>query len=218
MSRILAFTGQQVARLTGLSQRVLRYWEETGVYTASYVDPRPRVPYRRIYSFRAVVSLRTLALLRQRHKVNLDDLRRAAAFLRETYPDHPDPWAELRFGILRGHVVFRDPQTGDWLTATPPGQAILPIDVEEIARDTEREAVGLTQRRCEDVGQVVRHRYVLGNAWRLAGTRIPTSAIWNFHEAGADATAIRRAYPDLTDADVAAAIEHESRLRGRCAA
>lgn len=218
MTRILAFTGHQVSRLTGLSDRVLRYWEETGVYAASYVDDRPRVPYRRIYSFRDVVSLRTLAMLRKHHRVKLDDLRQTGSFLRETYPDRSDPWAELRFGVLNGRVVFRNPETNDWLTATPPGQAVLPIDVEEIARATEREAVSFTQRRPEDVGQVVRQRYVLGNAWRLAGTRIPTSAIWHFHEDGADTAAILRAYPDLTDTDVAAAIDHERRVRGLIAA
>ncbi len=218
MSRILAFTGQQVGRLTGLSPRVLRYWEETGVYRASYIDDRPRVPFRRIYSFRDVVSLRTLALLRREHRVRLDDLRRTGAYLRETYPDHPDPWAELRFGVLNRRVIFRDPESGAWLTVTPPGQTVLPIDVAAIARATEREAARFTERRPEDIGAIVRHRYVLGNASRLAGTRIPTSAVWHFHEDGADAAAIRRAYPDLTVEDIAAAIAHEGRRRGLTAA
>lgn len=218
MTRILAFTGQQVGRLTGLSQRVLLYWERTGVYTASYVDDRPRVPYRRIYTFRDVVSLRTLALLRRQHGIKLDDLRRTGSFLRDAYPDRADPWAELRFGVLNRRVVFRNPETGEWLTATPPGQAILPIDVEQIARATEREAASFTERRPEDVGIVVRHRYVLGNAWRLAGTRIPTSAVWNFHEDGADVSTIQRAYPDLGEADIVAAIAHERQSRGLSAA
>jgi uncharacterized protein (DUF433 family) len=218
MSSVLAFTSQQVERLTGLSRRMLRYWEETGVYTASYVDDRPRVPYRRIYSFRDVVSLRTLALLRKCYQVRLDDLRRAGMFLRETYPDHPEPWSELRFGVLNRHVVFRDPETGEWLTATSPGQAILPINVEEIARATQREAASFTKRRPEDAGMIVRHRYVLGNEWRLAGTRIPTAAVWRFHEDGADTAVIQQAYPDLTATDIVAAIEHERSLRGRRAA
>ena len=218
MPRILAFTGQQVVRLTGLSPRVLRYWEETGVYAASFVDDRPRVPYRRIYSFRDVVCLRTLALLRKRYGVKLDDLRRAGRFLRETYPDHPDPWAELSFGVLSGRVVFRSPDTGRWLVAEPSGQAVLPINVEQIARDAERDAAAFTARRKEDEGRVVRHRHVLGNAWRLAGTRIPTSAVWHFHEDGASTDVIRRAYPDLTEADVQAAIAHERQRRGAAAA
>jgi len=218
MTRISAFTGQQVGRLTGLSQRMLRYWEQTGVYAASYVDQRPRVPYRRIYSFRDLVSLRTLALLRQEHRVKLDDLRRAGTFLRETYPDLADPWAELRIGVLNGRVIFRNSETGQWRTAAPSGQTVLPIDVEAIARATEQDTAAFTERRPEEIGQIVRHRYVLGNAWHLAGTRIPTSAVWHFHEDGADAAAIRRAYPDLTESDILAAIDHERCLHGLIAA
>lgn len=218
MSRIEAFTTDQVSRLTGLSPRVLRYWEETLVFAASYIDERPRVPYRRIYSFRDVVSLRTLALLRQDYGVKLDQLRRSARFLRETYPDVSDPWSELRYGVLNHHVVFRDPRTGDWQTAAPPGQTILPIDVAQIARHTERDAAAFISRQPADMGQIVRHRYVLRNAWRIAGTRIPTSAIWHFHEDGADTNEIRRAYPDLTEADVAAALAHERGCRGLSAA
>jgi uncharacterized protein (DUF433 family) len=213
MPRILAFTGQQVTRLTGLSQRVLRYWEQTGVYWASYIDDRPRVPFRRIYSFRDVVSLRTLAMLRKEHRVKLDDLRQAGAFLRETYPERSDPWAELRFGVVNRRVVFRDPTTGLWRTPMWAGQTVLPIDVEGIARATEQEAARFAARRPVDIGKIVRNRYVLGNAWHLAGTRIPTQAIWHFHEDGADIGAIRRAYPDLTDADIEAAIDHERRFR-----
>jgi uncharacterized protein (DUF433 family) len=49
------------------------------------------------------------------------------------------------------------------------------------------------------------------NAWVVAGTRIPTEAIWNFHAAGYDAEAIIREYPRLTPDDVRAAIDFESR-------
>jgi DNA-binding transcriptional MerR regulator/uncharacterized protein (DUF433 family) len=207
VSQISAFTGQQVTRLTGLSQRVLRYWEETDVFRASYVDPRPRVPYRRIYTFRDVVSLRTLAELRRRYDVKLDDLRRTGRYLRDRYEA---PWSELRFGITSGgRVVFWDKTANTWVTGHPPGQTVIPFDIEEVARTTEREASRLRERHPGDIGKVVRHRHVMSNAWRLAGTRIPTSAVWHFHEDGFDAVAIICAYPDLTEADVAAAIAHE---------
>lgn len=218
MTRILAFTGKQVSRLTGLSQRTLRYWEDTGVYAASYIDPRPRTPYRRIYNFRDLVSLRALAVLRKRHRARLDDLRRTGAFLRETYPDHSEPWAALRFGVVAGRVVFQDPETSMWQTPRQPGQLVMLIDVAEIALQTEKDAAVFTERRPEDIGAVVRHRYVIGNAWRVAGTRIPTSAVWNLHEDGDDTAAIQRAYPDLNKADIEAAIGHERQLRGLCAA
>ena len=51
------------------------------------------------------------------------------------------------------------------------------------------------------------------NAWVVAGTRIPTDAIWNFHRAGYDATAIIKEYPRLKAEDVRAAIEFEDKQR-----
>jgi DNA-binding transcriptional MerR regulator len=210
MAPILAFTGQQVERLTGLSQRTLRYWEETGVYRASYVDEHPHRPYRRIYSFGDLVGLRTLAILRRTHRVELDELRKAGNWLSRY---HEAPWSAMRFGVVNRHVVFTHPETGELVAGKPLGQTLIPIDVAAIASATEAEAAKLTQRRPEDIGQITRHRYVLHNAWVVAGTRIPTSAIWNFHVAGHDTGRILEAYPRLTVADVEAALAHEQELR-----
>jgi uncharacterized protein (DUF433 family) len=44
----------------------------------------------------------------------------------------------------------------------------------------------------------------------LAGTRIPTQAIWNFYRAGYKMLAILKEYPRLTAKDVQAAIEFEA--------
>jgi DNA-binding transcriptional MerR regulator len=213
MSPLLAFTGLQVQRLTDLSPRVLRYWEETGVFKASYVDERPRRPYRRIYTFRDLVSLRTLALLRKR--VPLDELRRLGEYLSAHYEA---PWAELRFGVAGRRIVFPDPVTGEWVVARPRGQTVIPIMIEEIARTTAAETATLRDRRPEQIGKLARHRHVAHNSWVIDGTRIPTSAVWHFHEAGYDTNGIIREYPDLTAADVEAALAHERRARGLIAA
>lgn len=212
---IQAFTVRQVQRLTGLTERMLRYWEETGVYAASFIDDRPHVPYRRIYNFRDLVGLRTLELLRNKHKVKLDDLRQTGAFLRQ-YSDHP--WSEITFGVMGRRVVFRFPGAKEWMTAIPAGQTVLSINVEEIAKGAERDAANLGKRSVEDVGRVVRHRHVLGNAWRLAGTRIPTSSVWNLTEAGYDLDAVIDAYPDLRPKDIEAALAHERQTRAKPAA
>jgi DNA-binding transcriptional MerR regulator len=215
MSALLAFTTDHVQRLTGLSPRVLRYWEQTGVFRASYVGDHAGRPYRRLYTFRDVVSLRTLVLLRRQHRVDLDELRKVGRFLAE----HADvPWAALRFRLAGRHVVFDDPEAGVPVTSKPLRQSVIPIELAEIARETEADAVRLRERLPEDVGRVTRHRYVNHNAWVIAGTRIPTSAIWTFHEAGYSTDAIIREYPQLRPCDVAAAIDHEHRLRVRLAA
>lgn len=215
MPPLLAFTSDHVQRLTGLSGRVLRYWEETGVFRATYTDNQPRRPYRRLYTFRDVVSLRTLAILRRHHRVDLDELRRVGDFLGR----HRDaPWASLNFRLAGRHVVFDDPEAGVPVAGQPLRQAVIPFDLEEIARSTEAEAARLRDRLPEDFGKISRHRYVNHNAWVLAGTRIPTSAIWNLHEDGYDVDAIIREYPQLRPIDVAAAIGHERGLRAKPAA
>jgi uncharacterized protein (DUF433 family) len=215
MAPLLAFTTEHVHRLTGLSPRVLRYWEETGVFRATYVDEQPRRPYRRLYTFRDVVSLRTLAVLRREHRVGLDELRKVGAFLAR----HKDaPWASLRFRVAGRHVVFDDPETGIPVAGKPLRQAVIPVDLAEIARETEVDAAQLRERLPEDFGRVTRHRHINHNAWVIAGTRIPTSAILDFHESGFSVEEILREYPELRPVDVEAAMAHEHRLRERLAA
>jgi uncharacterized protein (DUF433 family) len=63
------------------------------------------------------------------------------------------------------------------------------------------------------VGQIVRNRHVVHNAWSVAGTRIPTEAIWNFHQAGYSAKTIIREYPRLKAKDVVAAIKFEAKRK-----
>ncbi len=211
----LAYTTEHVSRLTGLSPRVLRYWEEAGVFRASYVDERPRHPYRRLYTFRDVVSLRTLAKLRREHDVALDELRKVGQFL----AGHVDaPWSSLRFRLAGRHVVFEDPESGVPIVGRPLRQAVLVFSLEEIARETEKDAARLRERQPLDFGRVSRHRFVNHNSWVVSGTRIPTSAIWNFHEDGYSSEDIIAEYPQLRPEDIAAAIAHEEQLRKTSAA
>jgi uncharacterized protein (DUF433 family) len=53
----------------------------------------------------------------------------------------------------------------------------------------------------------------MNNAPAIAGTRIMTSAIWNFHEAGYDADAIIEEYPRIKAADIRAALAFEAQRR-----
>jgi uncharacterized protein (DUF433 family) len=56
----------------------------------------------------------------------------------------------------------------------------------------------------------------MSNAWVIAGTRIPTSAVFSFSSDGYSETEIIRQYPTLTPEDVRAAIQFErSREQGR---
>ncbi|MDI3339450.1 MAG: DUF433 domain-containing protein [Sphaerobacter sp.] len=197
--------------MSGLSARRIRYWAETGFFQPSYRDRAGRA-YGRIYSFRDVVGLRTLALLRNEHRVSLQSLREVGKWLSDHYEA---PWAELRFFVAGREVYFHDPRTGTHRSGRRPEQAVIAIDLRQVAAATEAEAERLRARTTEEIGRIVQHRYLSHNAPVIAGTRIRTEAIWHFHEAGYDTCAILREYPRLTERDVIAAIDFERRRRAR---
>ena len=210
MEETFAFSIDRVSRLTGLTVRQLRYWDKTNVFVPEYANGDRRQAYSRVYSFRDVVGLRTLAQLRQR--VPLQELRHIGRWLKERYDA---PWSSLRF-YLRGRRVFFTPPGGEHPVATrPPGQmAFATIEMQAIAQDTRKAIERLRTRGPDEIGQISRHRHVMSNAPVLAGTRTPTSVIWDFHAAGYGTDEILRQYPHLTSADVDAAIAaEEGRLK-----
>jgi DNA-binding transcriptional MerR regulator len=209
---IVAFTAEQVSRLTGLSDRQLRYWDDTGFFKPSLSDERHR-PYGRIYSFRDVVGLRTIALMRNKHGVPLQELRKLGAWLAEHYDQ---PWATLRFYLSGRAVYFDDPATQTRRTGRSPEQTSI-IEMLDVAEVTAKMTEGLRRRDPDEIGQVSRHRYVSHNQPVISGTRIRTEAIWNFHQAGYGTAAILKQYPRLTPDDIAAAIDFECRRRQRVA-
>ena len=214
MAEIVAFAADHVRRLTGLSLRQIRYWDDTGFFSPTLVDGHRKRAFGRIYSFRDVVGLRTIAILRKQYRIPLQELRRVGEWLRA---HHDAPWSSLRFAIAGRKVVFFHPVTG---TATEPrgeGQKVLNIALEPIAHEMREAAERLRQRQSSQIGQIVRNRYVVHNAWTLAGTRISTQAIWNFHEAGYSIDAILAEYPRLTTQDVVSAIEFEQKRQRKAA-
>jgi uncharacterized protein (DUF433 family) len=210
VAELIAFTTEHVCRLTGLSTRQVWYWNKTEFFSPALVDGYRSRAFSRIYSFRDVVGLRTIAILRKEHRTPLQELRRVGQWLKEEYET---PWSSLRFGLGGRKVIFFDPTTG---VATEPrgqGQTLLAIALEPIANEMRTAARRLTERQADEVGQIVRNRYVVHNAWSVAGTRIPTEAIWNFHHAGYSSKAIIHEYPRLTAKDVAAAIKFETKRK-----
>lgn len=208
MSELAAFTADHVCRLTGLSARQLGYWDRTEFFSPTYLDGYRRRAFGRIYSFRDVVGLRTIALLRKHHKVPLQELRRVGAWLKER---HSEPWSSLRFALLGRRVLFFEPNTGDAIEPRGHGQKVLPIALEPIANEMQSAAARLRERSRHQLGRLARNRYVVHNAWVIAGTRISTTAIWNFYKAGYSDEAIIAEFPRLTPEDVRAAIEFEGK-------
>lgn len=205
-NELAAFTAHHVCRLTGLSARQLRYWDQTGFFSPTLLDDHARRSFGRIYSFRDVVGLRAVAVLRLSHGIPLQELRRVGEWL---HARHDAPWSTLRFALTGRKVVFHDPGVDSVVEPRGAGQEVLPIALEPIASEMRDAASRLRDRQATELGQISRNRYVVHNAWVIAGTRIPTSAVWNFHRAGYSADAIIQEYPRLTSADIFAAIEFE---------
>lgn len=204
---IQAFSTEHVVKLTRLSQGQLRYWDKTGFFSPRFASENRRSPYSRVYSFRDVVGLKTIALLLKEHGVSLQHLRKVASKLSSI----KDPlWAETKLYVLNHEVHFQEPGTRRIRGALSGQYAMIPLV--EIINNVADESKRLRERSMEQHGKLERHRYVAHNAWVIAGTRIPTAAIRRYHEAGYSIDQILREYPSLTDEDVRAALSHEERL------
>lgn len=202
---IAAFSEEHVERLTGLTKAQLRYWDRTGFYRPSYAEENRRLAYSRIYSFKDVLALRTLGVLRRQYNVPLQHLRKVAARLSHMADAL---WTKTTLYVLNRKVAFDDPEGGRPREVVS-GQYALGLPLAVIVSDTERGIAGIQKRRPEQIGHIERSPHVARNAWVVAGTRIPTSAIRRFAEAGYPAARIVKEYPDLTPDDVRAALLHE---------
>jgi DNA-binding transcriptional MerR regulator len=202
-----AFSEESVKRLTGLTSSQLRYWDKTGFFAPQYADPNRRVAFSRIYSFRDLVALRTLSVLRNQHNVPLQHLRKVANTLSHI---GYDLWTKQTLYVLNKKVVFHEEKT-DLPREVISGQyvigAVLRTIISEMTRDVER----MRKRDPDKVGRIERSRNVNRNAWVIGGTRIPTAAIRRYKDAGYTDDEIIAEYPDLTPTDIQAAMIHEQK-------
>jgi uncharacterized protein (DUF433 family) len=167
-----------------------------------------------LFTFDDVVGLRVVSILRNEHRIPLQELRRIGAWLRR-YADKP--WSGLRLFVSGRRIYFSDPKTGVPIGAERPGQAALStIELQRIADDASERVLTLRRRRTLQYGKIERRRGVQRNAPRVSGTRIPIAAIGSFHREGFSIDQIVREYPTLTKADVRNAIElHGGRRKSR---
>lgn len=202
------FTVEQAARLAGVSPGQIVAWDRAGFFPPTW--PSDGRPYGRLYSFRDVVGLRTLAVLRKEHLVPLQDLTRVGQWFADV---HAAPWANLRFYVAGKRVFFDDPSAGMRTAGRPIGQAAFPFEMEAVAKSVSARIADAKRRQPDQLGRIVQERGVVANAPILAGTRIPTSAIWSFHEDGYTVEQIIAEYPRLTPADSEVAIAFEQTRR-----
>lgn len=199
---IVGLDMEQAARVVGVSKGTLQYWEDTGVYSASFIDPREHRPVRRMYSFRDLVSLKAIARCRQGLDIKLDDIRLAGNYLRRFY-EHP--WSSLKFGRVNNRLVFWDPVARRWSAALDGSPTL--FDFEDIPSEVTDDISKVLKRDPSTHGKISQHRYIKGNQPTIAGTRIPVATIVRYHNAGYSVDEIMTEYPDLTPADVAVALD-----------
>lgn len=192
-----AFSVDHAARVTGLSKARLTRWDREGFFSPEHADEEDRGnPYSRVYSFVDLVGLRTLAILADKHRISLAELRK-------TYPELAKkvkrPWSDTQLSVLNGKVVWDlDSLPHDRHGQTAGRHIELPTVASEIAKKSEE----LRNRNKNQIGATERHKFIAHNARVLAGTRIPVTAIESFIRAGYSDKAILSEYPTLAKFDV----------------
>jgi uncharacterized protein (DUF433 family) len=157
-----------------------------------------------------LVGLRTIALLRNRHQKPLQTLRKVGQLLKQ---HHDTPWSSLVLFVAGKRVYFQEPDSDIVRDAIEGRQQAIRIDLKVVGEDMRSAANKLRDRTPDEYGNIERRRYLLHNQWVIAGTRIPTSTILEYHRAGYGTGAILKEYPRLTSQDIEAAIKHEQKLQ-----
>lgn len=206
VSVVTGFTEPQVERLTGVSQRQLRYWAGDGFFVPSVKSPDPDLPHLRLYSFRDLVCLKVLNELRNNARITLQELRDTKERLRNL---GEQLWSETTLYVLGKRVVFDNPDTGEMEEAVT-GQGVLQIPLKIVKGDMEKAVKAMRGRKPESIGKIEKKRSVAQNQPVVAGTRIPVRSIRAFAEAGYSHDDIRKQYPSLTISDIKAALAYEA--------
>jgi uncharacterized protein (DUF433 family) len=205
-----AFTSEQAAALTGISEGQLERWAREGLFVPThYAKGRPLA---RIYSFRDLVGLRTMARLRELG-FSTQRLRELDAWLRR---EHSTPWAGLRLWIgPKKMLYFSDPSTGHPVGVAPPHQGGIAIALDAIADDVREAAKRYRVRAKDDEGKIARHRHVAGGRPVLEGTRIPVGLVQRCLEDGMSTSEILEEFPSLTASDIDAVLRAAPEPRRR---
>jgi uncharacterized protein (DUF433 family) len=210
-------------RLAGVSKRRLEYWIGHRLVKPDISKARGRGTVR-LFSFENLLELRVAVWLRS-NDVSLQLIRKIVGKLKKRGLSHPlsavgfavvhrASARNKRAGPAGAHDVVLQLEDGSWETGALTGQKVMEMALplrkfrEELTR-----AVGKDRKRKKSIGKIERRRGVLGSAPVIAGTRVPTRAIWSLHRAGYTNKQILKNYPGLAIADIKAAIGLEGERR-----
>lgn len=202
---IAALSEDHICKITNLSKGQLRAWDKRGFFVPRYAYDDRRSAYSRIYSFKDAVGLKTIATLRFEYKIGIPKLVVVAKQLKEKGFEH---WADTKLYVVKKEVNFVHPNS-EKLESLSDGQYSM-LSIIDVIRDVKEKIEEIKRRPDALKGSVERNRFVGRNAWVVSGTRIPTSTIRRYADAGFSAKEIISEYPSLTVEDIKAALEHES--------
>lgn len=199
---IVAVTPARASQITGISERRLKRWDESGllkVHTMRQLSERNTV---RLYDFAALIDLRVIAALHDLGRP-IHQIHRVLNYIRAHY-DYSQPLQQLRFAVVGKEILFQHPD-GKWEGDAKPGQIVLEQVLHlDLIQKQVRKAIK-ERRGTKTRGKVERRRKVFGGKPVFQGTRVPIEAVQSFIKEGYTVKAILEAYPNLTEADVRAA-------------
>lgn len=205
-SVVAAFSEDQASALTRLSIGRLRYWAKTGFFAPSYSASTPG-PFGKFYSFKDVVGLRTLEMLRVRNGVALQHLRKVAEKLAHL---KDELWTKTKLRVRDRKVVFDEPQSGRPREVVS-GQFVEEYQLGSIIAHTDGEIAEMKARAKDEVGKIVSAPGVQRGAPVIAGTRVPVASIRRLSEDGFSDAQIIAEFPRLTKRDVRAALSSKGK-------
>lgn len=205
------YTVRQVCRILqpSMTSRKVHYWLDTGLLTPSTLrrSGRGRVT---LLTFRQLLEIRTAQHMRDDLRVSLPVVREAFAWVLSTL-----------FAESISHVTFERGRGGRVVATAGNGQSVeIPTGQLAIPKLTNLNTTmavtkkAWVERSFSIPGQpgVVAKADVLGGAPTIRGTRIETSLVASFAQAGWDdqvVTDVLDSYPMLELGDVVAALEFE---------
>lgn len=138
---MIGFTSAQVRSLTGLSTRQINYFDQTGLLQPSLQPAKGKGSFR-YYSFRDLIALKTIAVLREKGGVSLQAIRKAVQYIQTI---EGKMLSEVVLAVMGDDIVKierRDPdQMASLVTSLvkQPGQLIyLFIDIASITEEIEQ--------------------------------------------------------------------------------
>jgi len=203
-----AFSEDQAAMLSGLKPARLRDWNRKGFFTPSFRnDPAPGSDSR-LYTFKDVVCLRTLAVLVSEHDIGLPVLRETQ---RKLFEMDQSRWASETLYVL-GKQVYFDPQDVEAFQSATSTQLVLHnIPLRRVQGEVEEAVVAMRGRDPNTIGKIDKVRGVRGSRPVISGTRIPVSVVQELLDDGHSVTDVTEFYPTLKADDVDAVIRFTGR-------